>query len=475
MRKLLESALPPVKVEEGRFGPGATLEKANTWPDKVKYCASFRGRTRLFAWDAEALEVAPRVAKLHAVPKDFKRKRLITVEPLVVAWHQQAARSTMLESVHNGSLKGTIMDQKLSQTYETAPGVAVSKHRIIDPVLRQRGLSSSGAQSGHLVTIDLSDASDTISWEAVQSTFPAWILALLEKCRSTAVWDGRVTHDLHMYAGMGNATTFIVETLFFWALFTAVGELTHCGKPQVSVFGDDIVMNGKVARNQWFQGMIRKCGLLINWDKSGLSAGPGFREACGSVDYHGVHVPFTPRFYGYAGTREGAIQYCELTSRLLNSHLLEFKLLGLGLYTWKGAPDAPLLNVRDIDETGAVMAYCVEEWSDDPNRDVLALLRHLLPRSEKVRIRYNSSLQRNEAYLYACRAKTASCTLRDPIWGPGVSRSWGWWAYKLAFLGQTTHDARMTRKSRVIRYAISHRNTVRRRWVPVGFLNPMGK
>lgn len=474
MRELLDRALPYVDVREGRFGPGATLEKANTWPEKVKWCASHRARQGLFVWDDKALEVAPRVAKLHAVPKDFRRKRLITVEPLVVAWHQQAARSTILESVHRGSLKGTVMDQNLAQTFEPVPGVTLSHTRVIDPVLRQRDRCVQGARDGSLVTIDLSDASDTISLEAVQSVFPAWCLALLEKCRSTSVWDGHREVPLRMYAGMGNATTFIVETLFFWALFTAVAELTHCGKPQVSVFGDDIVMNGKVARNQWLQGMIRESGLRINWDKSGLSAGPGFREACGAVAYRDVYVPFTPRFYGYAGTKEGAIQYCELTSRLLNSSIPEFKLLGLGLLTWKDAPEAPLLWVRDPEETGACLAYVLSESEAQALPGFFGLLNMFPPRSRKVRLRYNSSLQRNEAWLPAIRAKSASCTLRDPVWGPGVTRSWGWWAYKLALLGQTTHDAQATRKSRVVRYAYAHRTSVRCRWVPVGFLNPIG-
>lgn len=470
MKDLLSRALPLVSEEEGRFGPGATLERANMWSEKIAYCARLRGVSGRFVWEPQALGVAPPYAKLHAVPKDFKRKRLITVEPLVVAWHQQAARSTILQSVHHGALRGTVMDQALSQTYETEGGVTLSSARSVDPVLRQRDRCRRGASDGSLATIDLSDASDSISWDAVSSTFPAWVLMLLEKCRSPAVIDGGVTHELRMYAGMGNATTFIVETLFFWALFTAVGEAAHVGKPSVTVFGDDIVMNGKVARHPWFTSMIRDCGLKVNWEKCGLSAGPGFREACGLVVYKSCELPFTPRFYGYAGTKEGAAQYCELSSRLLCSDLPLFKLLGLGLITWSGAPKAPYLTARESSETGACVAYFIEEGTGTlPG--LRSLLRIHSGSQSDVTTRYNSRLQRREAYLWVVRSKTSPITLRDPKWGPGVSRSWGWWAYQLALLGQTAYDVQIRRKSRLIRCAIAHRTTVRRRWVPIGFLS----
>jgi hypothetical protein len=103
-----------------------------------------------------------------------------------------------------------------------------------------------------------------------------------------------------MYATMGNATTFPVETLVFWALAHAV-RLSSDGigytnslfpewedRKAVSVFGDDCIVPTHLA-----PAYIEACevvGFEINEAKSFYSSGPGFRESCGGDFLRGENV-----------------------------------------------------------------------------------------------------------------------------------------------------------------------------------------
>jgi hypothetical protein len=102
---------------------------------------------------------------------------------------------------------------------------------------------------------------------------------------------------MHMYAGMGNATTFVVESLYFWALFTAICRRLRVFTP-VSVFGDDIIVSTKAARLPLFSYYCELAHVKLNMAKCGLSDGPGFREACGLAAYNGIELPLL-RIQGY--------------------------------------------------------------------------------------------------------------------------------------------------------------------------------
>jgi len=92
-----------------------------------------------------------------------------------------------------------------------------------------------GSKHGHLATIDLSSASDTIARELVWELLPYDWAALLDDLRShyTKYPDGSVRRN-EKFSSMGNGFTFELESLIFFAVSTAVAS-------DVSVYGDDIV------------------------------------------------------------------------------------------------------------------------------------------------------------------------------------------------------------------------------------------
>lgn len=289
MRQALNHWLPQVELRPGRFGPGACAER-------LSHIARF---TALGDWVALAGDSFPEypvghshfdhvAARLCAVPKQFDKDRLITVEPAYGTWAQQAVRSTLLASIHNGPLRGSCMDLG----WVDGPNI-------------QRRLAREASKNGANATIDLKDASDNISWLDVVETFPSWVVALLESTRSTSYVDPRKklqVNPLGLYAGMGNATTFVVETLFFSAYVVAWAQ--YFGqKPWVSTFGDDVICSSKVAQLIIEHGQS-PC-FVVNRDKSFLG-NDYLRESCGIFALRGEDIT-VPRIDGFQDTWNGRL------------------------------------------------------------------------------------------------------------------------------------------------------------------------
>jgi len=123
--------------------------------------------------------------------------------------------------------------------------------------------------------------------------------ALLRARTSQVEYDG-VVHQLRKYAGMGNATTFPVQSIIFTAIavqsildarckrITRKTVVTALG--QVVVFGDDIVIPSDSFER--LSELMRLYGLKVNKGKSFVNS--KFRESCGVDAYDGVNI--TPTY-----------------------------------------------------------------------------------------------------------------------------------------------------------------------------------
>lgn len=308
MRTMLRRWLP--RVEEfdeetrelvtGRFGPGACAEKLSHykrflalkdwsqsdthWPD-IPYPVNGLGGQL----------AQHNVARLHAVPKDTTKDRLITVEPAYGTFTQQYVRSLLLRSIHTGPLRGSAADME-----------------HVDTPALQRRLALRASRKKDQATVDLSDASDHITWDAVQEVFPSWVVALLEVTRSFEFCDPRSKQvsRLHIYAGMGNATTFVIETLFFLAAVKAVAIAHGLHDRRVTVFGDDIICSSDVVPL-----LGNLCPFLAVNALKTFSGVDNIRESCGIYAYQGVDVTF-PDIRGYLDNFEGRSGVAELYTRL---------------------------------------------------------------------------------------------------------------------------------------------------------------
>lgn len=153
---------------------------------------------------------------------------------------------------------------------------------------RNRSLARTGSVDGSLATIDLSSASDSISYELVAQCLPTLWFTLLCDLRSPITIIDGVEHVNSMFSSMGNGFTFELESLLFYAIARATAY--HTGTPGIlSVYGDDIIIPVSMAHDYIF--VLSFLGFDTNVEKSFIS-GP-IRESCGGHFINGYDItPF---------------------------------------------------------------------------------------------------------------------------------------------------------------------------------------
>ena len=151
-------------------------------------------------------------------------------------------------------------------------------------------LSQEGSKTGRLATIDLSNASDTISTEVVRILLPPEWYEPLNTVRSHygVKTDGSVIR-YQKFSTMGNGFTFELESLIFWALCSAVVEIHGRGDKRIGVYGDDLIVDSDAYESLTYT--LMRFGFTPNPKKT-YATGP-FRESCGKHWFMGRDVtPF---------------------------------------------------------------------------------------------------------------------------------------------------------------------------------------
>lgn len=338
MRRVLERWLPSVgePVSYGRFGPGAVYERVQH-PNRFVMQTAWLddGMDPSAPWERFHSRVSDVVGtcRLCAVPKDWDKDRLITVEPCYQSYVQQAVRNCLLEAVHKGPLRGSAMDLLYTdgQSIQRALALKASKFKVN-------------------ATLDLKDASDRISWAAVQAVFPPWVVRLLSLSRSSYFEDQGVVSPLYIFAGMGNATTFVVETLFFSAYVVAF-QKAHGLTPWVSTFGDDVICSSKTAEALLDDG-VSPC-FVINRLKSYWGE-MNVRESCGVFAYSGSDIT-VPKVAGYRPDWAGRLGIAQLQRVLSESAFIFLRRLSSRIVQTGLLPNLP----KDIEGYPTFLDYSV--------------------------------------------------------------------------------------------------------------------
>lgn len=200
--------------------------------------------------------------RVLTVPKSNKTNRTIAAEPTLNMYFQLGV--------------GSFFKKRLRKF-----GIDLTNQAINQRLARQ------GSIDGKLATIDLENASNSLSYKTVELLLPLDWFVILDELRSRygTLPNGNL-HRYRMFSSMGNGFTFELETLIFFAICkVATGGF-------VSVYGDDIVLESDKAPDaiRW----LTFFGFKTNVQKSFIS-GP-FRESCGKHYYKGADVsPFFVR------------------------------------------------------------------------------------------------------------------------------------------------------------------------------------
>lgn len=195
------------------------------------------------------------------VPKTSKTDRVIAIEPGINLWFQKSI--------------GTMIRRRLGRV-----GIDLNSQA------KNQRLAKLGSIDSSLATVDFSSASDSISTEVIRELLPPDWFRLMDVCRSKLGQLDGSAFRWEKFSSMGNAFTFELESLVFFASAAAVLELK--GHPlnmeRTSVYGDDVIIPSDCF--ELYSSYCAFLGFTVNSDKS-FSSGY-FRESCGSHFFDGV-------------------------------------------------------------------------------------------------------------------------------------------------------------------------------------------
>ena len=181
-----------------------------------------------------------------------------------------------------------------------------NRHRIL---VKEYSKTLKGA------TVDLTRASDSLLKEHLNRVLPRdWYVALKKtlthQINISEDNDTRTCYTASVLP-MGNGATFPVETLIFYCIIKAVGNLLGV-QGMYSVYGDDLIYPSKI--HGYVADVFKDIGFKINADKSFVST--PFRESCGADYYRGCDV--RPFVLGGASEKLTRSQYITFLYKVIN-------------------------------------------------------------------------------------------------------------------------------------------------------------
>jgi len=223
---------------------------------------------------------AERPSRVVAVPKTYKTPRIIALEPTCMQFMQQGVLHHMVPVMEQDSF--------------LSPFVGFTHQEPNQLMARE------GSLHGELATLDLSEASDRVSYrhvmECIGENFPL-VREAVDAVRSMkADVPGHGVIHLSKFASMGSAICFPFEEMVFLAIiFSSIEQKLSTSFTRreiksfagsVRVYGDDIIV--PVEHVQCVIDGLEAFGLKVNVDKSFWNG--KFRESCGKEYYDGTDV-----------------------------------------------------------------------------------------------------------------------------------------------------------------------------------------
>lgn len=226
------------------------------------------------------------------------------------------------------------------------------------------------AQTFGLATIDLANASGSISLKLVKALLPSDWFAVISDFRSTHGQCNRLNRDpiaYEMVSSMGNGFTFELESLIFYAVAKATAEQSGIHDTEstksITVFGDDIIVPARMASS--LISNMSLMGFTTNTEKSFING--YFYESCGADYYDGTDVrPFFIK-RNISSFRDLLFVMNSLMFKAISQGRSDFTTIYLGLFN--EIPDTTLLGPLHINSK----EFC--HRNDDVVDDLEATLR----------------------------------------------------------------------------------------------------
>lgn len=278
MRKDIARALGKLPLQlTPRFSGGATMSDKGfktTIPDKMTSTPTFYSGTQCllpFLYDSswgralKEMEVVPTVVRgnsFFTVPKDaFKHRGCCKEASVNVSLQLDAA-----QGLRRGLERWGIDLRTAEETH--------------------RRLARESSVTQEFATIDMSNASDTVSRVVVRCLLPEAWHTLLDSLRATHTRVGKRWVLLEKFSSMGNGFTFELETIIFAAIGREAHRLLGLDPDLVKAYGDDLIVDTKAA--SLVMAVLEWLGFTPNMNKTFVEG--RFRESCGGDYFDGIPV-----------------------------------------------------------------------------------------------------------------------------------------------------------------------------------------
>lgn len=247
----------------GRHGPGAVSE-GEKGSDKWHFREYPGLKPDLFEWRSSAFEFSefsdsPPCSRATVVPKDFRSRRVICIEPKEYQFAQQGLMATLYDLIE--------------RHYITRKSISFRDQRPSQRLCKRLDLG----------TIDLKDASDTVSLTLCRAIFPEKFFRLVTRYRTPFLSIDDEIVKPTCFASMGSALCFPIETLVFWAIAQSV-RAYYKDRAPLRVYGDDIIVGRSIAASVVHA--LELCGFTPNSSKTCIET--PVRESCGEWMWNGV-------------------------------------------------------------------------------------------------------------------------------------------------------------------------------------------
>ncbi|DAD51635.1 RNA-directed RNA polymerase [ssRNA phage Esthiorhiza.2_43] len=245
-------------------------------------------------------------ARLQFVPKSLKVARSICMEPTALMFFQQAVMRRLCDAIESSQF-----------------GLFI---KLKDQERNQR-LALWGSISSEVDTLDLSSASDSLSYKLVKRVFPTrWLIQMAAtRSRDVRLPNGRII-SIKKFAPMGSALCFPTQCLIFASVCIYASHLYGETLPydaQVSmseydvyravrrfsktpieydststqlqpcaIYGDDICCDQRIT--PYVKSILARLGFTVN-DQKSFTASQAFRESCGKYFLAGEDL--SPMFF----------------------------------------------------------------------------------------------------------------------------------------------------------------------------------
>lgn len=241
------------------------------------------------------------------VPKTALKLRTISMEPVALQYLQQGVMFELYRFIEEHPYLGVrvkLRDQTQNQIF-----------------------AWEGSKYGSYATIDLSHASDSVSWALVRRVFKSvpslykWLLAT--RSHETMLPDGTIL-QLKKFAPMGSALCFPIECILFAAVVEHVLDKKGCTHQLWSVYGDDLILPATCAQD--VIDILESLGFTVNCRKTYLTG--NYRESCGKEYYAGKDISalyFRIPFYGTRITPSAYGAMCSLANNAFWHNLPTFR------------------------------------------------------------------------------------------------------------------------------------------------------